>query len=339
MKKVLCFGELLLRMSPQLHGKWMHDNVMSVYVGGAELNVATALTKWNLPVGYCTALPHNYLATEIVEELAEKKIDTSSIHFGGERIGLYYLPQGADLKHAGVIYDRAYSSFGELTTGVIDWDTVLNDVSWFHFSAISPALSRRAADVCKEALEVAHKKGIFISVDLNYRSKLWQYGEKPVSVMRELAEYCDMVMGNIWAANTLLGIEIDHDIHQKGTKEAYLAHAEKTSRAIEEAFHKCHTVANTFRFDYGEEGIRYYTTLFTNKEQHFSAEYVADTITDKVGSGDCFMAGLIYGLYHKHQPQEVIDFATAAAFGKLSEIGDATNQTIEDVRQKIIHHG
>lgn len=326
-------------MSPQLHGKWMHDNVMSVYVGGAELNVATALTKWNVPVGYCTALPHNYLATEIVDELKQKKIDTAAIHFGGERIGLYYLPQGADLKHAGVIYDRAYSSFGELTTGVVDWDTVFNDVSWFHFSAISPALSRRAADVCKEALEVAHKKGIFISVDLNYRSKLWQYGEKPASVMRELAEYCDMVMGNIWAANTLLGIEIDHDIHQKGTKEAYLLHAEKTSRAIEEIFHKCHTVANTFRFDNGEEGIRYYTTLFTNKAQHVSAEYVADTITDKVGSGDCFMAGLIYGLYHKHQPQEVIDFATAAAFGKLSEIGDATNQTIEDVHKKIIHHG
>ena len=138
MNKVFCFGELLLRMSPVLDKEWIKNSGMTVYIGGAELNVANALAKWKVPVKYFTALPDNYLSKEILEHLEESNIDTTAINISGNRIGIYFLPQGTDLKHAGVIYDRAHSSFAELKPGMINWDAALEGCSWFHFSAISP---------------------------------------------------------------------------------------------------------------------------------------------------------------------------------------------------------
>jgi 2-dehydro-3-deoxygluconokinase len=339
MNKVLCFGELLLRMSPALQGKWLQNALMPVYTGGAELNVAAALAKWEIPVSYFTALPENYLSKEICNDLKQRNIDINNIHFSGNRIGIYFLPQGADLKHAGVIYDRSNSSFAELKPGMIDWENMLKNISWFHFSAISPALNENAALVCREVLEAAKKKNVTISVDLNYRSKLWQYGKKPLEIMPELVQHCDVIMGNIWSANILLGIEVDEDIHGKGKKEHYLEHAKQTAINIQKQFPKCKTVANTFRFDINENGILYYTSLFNNGEQYHSAEFKTDKITDKVGSGDCFMAGLIYGLYNNHAPQQIINFATAAAFGKLHETGDFTSQDIETINKRLMNHG
>lgn len=336
-KKVLCFGELLLRMSPELGGSWISNSNMPVYLGGAELNAATALAKWNVPVKYITALPDNYLAKDICAELIKKNIDTDAIIFSGQRIGSYYLPQGADLKHAGVIYDRACSSFSELETGTIDWDEVLQDVSWFHFSAISAALTGNVAAVCEEALVAASKKRITISVDLNYRAKLWQYGKKPDKVMPALVEHCDIIMGNIWAANTLLNIPVDADIHDKKSKEAYLQHARQTSHFLMKRFPKANTVANTFRFD-EKDGLKYYAALDAGSEQFVSNEFSTKTIIDKIGSGDCFMAGLIYGKYNHLASQEIIEFAAAAAFKKLFIKGDATTATIEEIRKTNSHH-
>src|SRR5688500_9332709 len=305
MKKIFCFGELLLRLSPELGGNWIKQSAMPVYIGGAELNAATALAKWDVPVAYGTALPDNYLSKEICDELNKKNINTARIIFSGNRIGCYYLPQGADLKNAGVIYDRAYSSFSELRPGQIDWNAALQEISWFHFSAISPALSQNISEVCKEALKAASRMGIPVSVDLNYRSKLWKYGKQPDQVMPGLVEYCDLVMGNIWAANTLLGISVDAYIHEKKSKIAYLEHARQTSDTIMHNFPKCKTVANTFRFD-EENGLRYYTSLDTKAGQFVSPEYSTGKVVDKVGSGDCFMAGLIYGNHHHLPPQETI---------------------------------
>ena len=335
MSKVFCFGEILLRLSPALQGGWLRQNTMSAFIGGAELNVAAALAQWNIPVIYCSALPDNYLSHEIISDLQQKDIDTSAFHFSGNRIGIYYLPQGADLKHKGVIYDRANSSFADLKPGMINWDEALKDVSWFHFSAISPAISDNTADVCEEALKAATAKGITISVDLNYRSKLWQYGKKPAEVMPLLVEYCDVIMGNVWAANTLLGIHVDENIHNNTSKEAYLTHSLKSSQDIQRKFTKCTAVANTFRFDYKEKGIRYFTALYQNGKQISSQEFYADTITDKVGSGDCFMAGLIYGLYKNHSQQNIINFAASAAYGKLFETGDATSQDVKTVEERL----
>ena len=194
MNTIFCFGELLLRLSPRLNGEWIEQNTMPVFIGGAELNVATALAKWKIPVAYGTCLPDNYLSEEIINAVAKKGIDVSKIILNGNRIGTYYLPQGADLKAAGVIYDRAHSSFWELKPGQVNWDEVLEGVSWFHFSAISPALNASVAAVCLEGAEAASKKGITVSIDLNYRAKLWQWGKQPNEIMPKLVRLCDCLL-------------------------------------------------------------------------------------------------------------------------------------------------
>ena len=335
MSTVLCFGELLLRLSPVLNGEWISRNAMPVFIGGAELNAATALARWGVPVSYCTALPDNYLSKEVIDAVGQKGIGTNKILFSGQRIGTYYLPQGADLKNAGVIYDRAYSSFWELEPGQTDWDAVLEGASWFHFSAISPALNAQAAAVCEEGAAAAASKGLTVSVDLNYRAKLWQYGKRPDEVMPKLAEYCDLIMGNVWAEERMLGIPVRTDLPDE--KEAYLEQSERTSKAIQERFPKCRQVANTFRFDVAD-GVNYYATLYTGGKLYVAPEQQGGGIVDKVGSGDTFMAGLIYGNYNGHEPQEIINFAAAAAFNKLFIKGDATTASVEDIRKGFTHY-
>ncbi|MEO7925067.1 MAG: sugar kinase [Chitinophagaceae bacterium] len=330
---VFCFGELLLRLSPELNRQWINDTNIPVYVGGAELNVATALAKWTVPVKYCTALPDNYLSKEIIQDLDSKKIDTSSIHASGNRIGVYYLPQGADLKNAGVIYDRDYSSFAELKPGMINWDEALKNCSWFHFSAISPALNNNAAAVCQEALESASAKGLTISVDLNYRAKLWQYGKQPKEVMPELLSYCDVVMGNIWAAEQLLGVSSSIKDSKEKTKKELAEAAGQSMKQLHLAYPKLTSMAYTFRLEQNYFGI-----LQHGPDMAVSGEFELQNIVDKVGSGDCFMAGLIYGLYNEHSPQDIIDFAAAAAVSKMQVKGDATNQHIGDIKKFLTTH-
>jgi 2-dehydro-3-deoxygluconokinase len=332
-KKVLSSGELLLRICPDAGGEWLQQNQLSFYVGGAEANVATALALWDIPSSYCSVIPDNMMTRQLTDYLQQRGIDTSRMIYQGRRLGLYFLPQGKDLKNAGVIYDRDYSSFSELQKGAIDWDQVLEGVGWLHFSAISPALNSRVAAVCEEALQAATAKKITISVDLNYRARLWQYGAAPTEVMPGLAKYCDLVMGNLWAAEKMLGIPVDPSIHEDSTKEAYLEHALSTSRQIREKFPRAKFVANTFRFDAGATGIRYYTTLFAENKMYVSTEHFAEKIVDKVGSGDCFMAGLIYGLYRERPYQELLEFATAAAFQKLFIVSDATDQKAGDIEK------
>ena len=334
MGKILCFGELLLRFSPAGEGRWLKSHELSVFLGGAELNVATALANWNLPVSYCTALPENYLSKDILLALEERKILTDTINFSGERIGSYYLKQGTDLKNQSVIYDRAHSSFGELKTGMINWDHILHDVSWFHFSAISPALNETVAAVCLEAVQAASRRNITISIDLNHRPKLWSQ-RNPHDVMSELLAYCDVVMGNIWSAHDLLGIPLDSHMIQANDKTVYLQHAHQTSVKILKRFARVKTVACTFRFEEGERGIIYYASLYSAHRWADSYLYRSQQIIDKVGTGDCFMAGLIYGLYSNQHEDEIIQFATAAGFGKFFEKGDSTGQGLETIRSRI----
>ena len=331
MKKVLSFGELLLRICPDTDGAWLLENSLPFYVGGAEANVATALATWGIPSAYFTALPDNLLSRQLTSYLGERNIDTSRILYRGKRIGLYFLPQGKDLKNAGVIYDREHSSFSELERGQVDWDQVLRDVSWLHFSALSPALNRKAAGVCEELLEAAAARKIRISLDLNYRAKLWQYGSLPVQIMPGLARYCHLIMGNLWAAEKMLDIPVDAALIEKGRREDYLEHARISSMKILEKFPSAEIVANTFRFDHGSGGIHYYTTLYAGGNLYRSGEYFSEKILDKVGSGDCFMAGLIYGLYRGESSQDTLEFATAAAFQKLFIASDATDQRAEEI--------
>ena len=333
MSKVLCFGELLLRLPPANGGEWLRTNQLPVFVGGAELNVATALATWQQQVKYCTALPDNIITRDIISFLQAKNIDTTPIILSGERIGLYYLKEGADMKSEENVFDRKYSSFSTLNTGVVNWDEILKDVEWFHFSAIAPAVSEKAAALCLEAVKAASQRNITISVDLNFRSLLWKYGKKPWEIMPGLVKYCDVIMGNIWAANTLLGVLVDEVLIQQRTQEVFLKHASYTAQQIFERFPNCKWVANTFRFDADAGDISYYAALNTKEQQAVSPVFTTDAVADKVGSGDCFMAGLIYGLKSKHALQDVIGFAAAAAFAKLHEKGDSTQNTIEHIQQ------
>jgi 2-dehydro-3-deoxygluconokinase len=337
-KKVLSFGELLLRICPDTDGGWLKANELPFYVGGAEANVATALALWDIPSAYFTAVPDNMLSRQLSAYLEDKGVDTSRLLYQGERLGLYFLPKGKDLKNAGVIYDRAHSSFSALEPGTIDWNKILGDVGWLHFSAISPALNGAVADVCEELLQAASEKKITISVDLNYRAKLWQYGAAPAQIMPGLVKYCDLVMGNLWAADNMLNIPVNTELTDTGVKDDLLLHAQRTSEQILKQFPKVKYVANTFRFDKGEGGIRYYTTFFTDGELFSSTEYTSDKILDKVGSGDCFMAGLIYGMYNGLPVQDTLEFATAAAFQKLFIPSDATDQRAEVIKKFITTH-
>jgi 2-dehydro-3-deoxygluconokinase len=331
---VLSFGELLLRIAPDAGGNWLNDNTLPTYVGGAELNVATALALWGVPSRYFTALPGNGLSEQIIAYLNKKNIDTSPVYYHGDRLGLYFLTKGKDLKHDALIYDRANSAFAGLKPGMIDWDKVLDGVSWFHFSAICPAISQQVANVCLEAVQAASVKGITVSIDLNYRSKLWQYGKQPQDVMPGLVKYCDVVMGNIWAAEKMLGIDVLGDIHESGQKSIYLKEALSSSERIIRQYPNCKAVANTFRFDEADD-IKYYTALFINGTFNTSHEYCTTSIVDKVGTGDCFMAGLIYGFYNNQPAQQTLDFATTAAFSKLFIASDATTNTVEEITKAI----
>lgn len=327
--KVLTFGELLLRISPDEGGQWLKDNQFPFYIAGAELNAATALALWGIPTKYVTAMPDNGMCRQIVEFEEQQNIEMS-VHYRGNRLGLYFLTKGRDLKNDALIYDRANSAFSELKPGMIDWDKEFEGVSWFHFSAICPAISQNIADVCEEALKVASAKNIVISIDLNYRAKLWKYGKEPHEVMPALVKYCDLIMGNVWAIDAMLGIPVMPDIHESGQRSIYLKEALKTSEAIVKQYPKCKAVANTFRFD-GKGEVDYYAALYTGGEFYDSNEYSASHIINKVGSGDCFMAGLIYGFYNDLGSEQTLEFATAAAFEKLFIESDVTNKTAEEI--------
>jgi 2-dehydro-3-deoxygluconokinase len=338
MKRVLCFGEILLRMSPSADQSWIYASTIPVYVGGAELNVATALAQWDVPVKYVTAVPENYLSESILSYVSAKGIDTRAVLKSGNRIGLYYLQQGTDLAHAAVIYDRANSSFSMLKPGMVDWDRTLDDVSFFHFSAISPALNENVAALCREAVSEAAKRNIPISVDLNYRASLWKDGRDPVNVMKGLVDKCTVIMGNIWSAGTLLGIPVDDALQEGAPNSIYREHARKTALNIMNKFPACSTVANTFRFNAGENAITYFATLDQAGAQYHSPCYRSSAIQDKVGSGDCFMAGLIYGNRMNLAPQDTINLAAKAALMKMHEVGDSTRNNIASIQSAIINH-
>jgi 2-dehydro-3-deoxygluconokinase len=334
-KKVLCFGELLLRLCPDVSSTWLKQNNVSVYVAGAEANAATDLALWGIPVSYLTALPDNFISKELLGYFKSKNVDTSTVLLQGERMGIYYLPKGADVKNVSVIYDRKNSSVSQLRPNTIDWEKILNDVAWLHISAITPALSGNLAEVCKESFEIASRKNITISIDLNYRAKLWQ-DKNPIDVIPQLVRYCDVVMGNIWSAEKMMGFTMSKKINEQSTKEILLQEAEASSKKINRQFPKVKVIANTFRFDKDETGINYYAALYANNELLISKEYSAEKIIDKVGSGDCFMAGLIYGFFHNYSLQETLEFAAAAAFTKLFVESDVTTKTVKEIKDCIL---
>ena len=329
MLQVLCFGEILLRFAPASARQDFARQEMPVYVGGAELNVARALAKWNCDSAYCTAMPDNFLSTEIVAYLQEENIDLNPVKKMGDRMGIYYLAQGQDVKNAGVVFDRANSSFSQLKTGDIDWKNVLQGKDWFHVSAISASLTQSAADVCKEALMMAKEMGITTSIDLNYREKLWKYGRKPTEVIPGLLPYCDIVMGNMWASESLAGITSPLASSGGASEEELAEAAVRSITALRDKYRNVQQVIYTFRLE------KDYWALFHNDGGTVTSKkyQIADAI-DRVGSGDCFMGGIIYANLQKMPASDIINFAAAAAVGKLYEKGDHTQQTVDAIQKR-----
>lgn len=330
MNKVIAYGEILFRITPDPKAF-----AAEFSLGGAELNVATALAAWGTDICYVSRLPENVLSKNIQSLLQGLKIDTSRMLWGGERIGIYYMAPGGDMQSHSVVYDRKYSSFSELQPGTVDWDSMLEGASWLHWTAITPAINENAATLVLEMLQAAVKKNIIISTDLNYRRLLWKYGKLPHEVMPALAEYCDVIMGNIWSAKDMLGIHWDEKELIRGDQKRCGSMATEVAEKMVQRFPKCKKAAFTFRFNQPDGSLDYFATLYNRKELYNSSCFHRQVIIDSVGSGDSFMAGLIYGMMQEMPDQGLINFATASAVSKLGIKGDANTTPVEQIKQLV----
>lgn len=322
---ILSFGELLLRLSAAGETFLGEGNGVSVFAGGSEANVAASLAQWGVPCGYMSRIPDNDLSQQAIQTLNHLGVDTAPCLLEGDRLGLYFLLSANGLSKGEVVYDRKYSAFSQLEPGKIDWDSVLEGYTWFHWSALTPALNESLAVVCQEALKVANKKGLIVSVDLNYRNRLWNYGKEPLEVMPDLLQYCGVVMGNIWAANKMLGTAVSATLTRDTPPEVYFEHARKSAHEVFASLPKCKHIAYTFRFMDSAKHNLLYGTYHTKEGDFMSPINETNDVVDRIGSGDAFMAGLIYALIAAKSEQESIDIATAAGFQKLFVKGDFGN--------------
>lgn len=329
MDLILSFGEILIRQ--QSLGNTFFDknnNRLEIFPGGSEANVAASLAQMGDSVAYCSALPQNALSDEIVEILNDLGVHTKKALRTGDRLGTYILMSANGLSKGEVIYDRKYSSFSQLTIEDIDIDKFFEGVSWFHWTALTPALNKKMADLTGVLLQEASNRNITISVDLNYRNRLWQYGQEPIDIMPQLVAHCDVVMGNIWAANKMLGTTVDESLNRDTLQETYLAAAQKSAKEIFEKYPKCKHVAYTFRFMDSPNHNLFYGTYHTPTENVNSEVMETNEVIDRIGSGDAFMAGYIHGLVKNMSAQDIIDTATGAGFQKLFVKGDFGNGKI-----------
>ena len=329
MSLILSFGEILIRQ--QSLGNSFFDktnNRLEIFPGGSEANVAASLAQMGDKVTYSSALPTNALSDEILEILNNLGVQTDKAIRIGDRVGSYILMSANGLSKGEVIYDRKYSSFSQLTAADIDLDRLFHNVSWFHWTALTPALNQQAAELMLTLLQEASKRHITVSVDLNYRNRLWQYGKDPIEVMPELAAYCDVIMGNIWAANKMLGIAVDESLDRNTPRGTYILAAEESAQEIFKRYSKCKHIAYTFRFMDTPNHNLFYGTYHT-PDKHVSSDTMETfEVVDRIGSGDAFMAGYIHGLVNNMTPQQIIDTATGAGYHKLFVKGDFGNGKI-----------
>jgi 2-dehydro-3-deoxygluconokinase len=319
---ILVFGELLIRLSSTNNDFFSNDQQATLYPGGSEANVASSLANFGKKVSYVTAVPNNALAASALKQLADISVDTNRVLTQGDRLGLYLLMSANGLTNGEVVYDRKYSSFSFLTPGTIDWDHIMKGHTWFHWSALTPALNEQLALVMLEALQAAKRNGLRVSVDLNFRSKLWDYGKKPIEVMPALVQYCNVVMGNIWAADKMLGAGVDPMLNRETTPERYFEQARDSAKNIFRTYPQCEHIANTFRFMDNPKHNLFYGTYHTRNNDYISDIFETNEVIDRIGSGDAFMAGLIYGLIDGIENESIIKRATAAGFQKLFVKGD-----------------
>ncbi|NJB71806.1 2-dehydro-3-deoxygluconokinase [Saonia flava] len=334
MKKAVTFGEIMLRLAPPGFLRFSQTNSFDVIYGGGESNVAVSLANYGIDVDFVTRLPENDLGQCALMEMRKRGVGTGHIAFGGDRLGIYFLETGAVSRGSKVVYDRAHSAMAEIKPGMIDWEKVFEGAEWFHWTGITPAISQGAADACIEAVKVAKKKGLTISTDLNYRAKLWKYGGDREAIMTELTSYCDIILGNEEDAEKHFGIKPEGlDITTQGEHvkaEAFLS----VCKQMMKKFPNAKKVITTLRGSLSASHNTWAGVLYDGKSMFKSSEYQITHIVDRVGGGDSFMGGLIYGLMTwSNDDQKALDFAVAASCLKHTIKGDANLATVSEVEK------
>lgn len=329
MNKVITFGEVMMRLSPVGNQRFRKATELEVTYGGAESNVVICLANWEVPTGFVSRFPENELGESAVQEIRKYGVDTSGVVYGGDRLGLYFLEKGASIRASKIIYDRARSSFSEIVPGMIDWKVILKNANWFHWTGITVGVSKSASDTCLEALRMAKKLGLTISGDPNYRANLFSYCEKPHTELEELVALTDLLIANEYDASNLFGISFKAqnqgdvvDLHQ----------FQDFCSALMAKYPNLRQIATTKR-EAISASHNQLTGLLYEKDQVLSTTtFNLNPIVDRVGSGDAFMSGLIYGsLFFEEDRQKIIDFAIASACLKHTIPGDVNLVSLSEI--------
>jgi 2-dehydro-3-deoxygluconokinase len=330
MNKVVTFGEIMLRLATPDFLRFGQSEVFTATFGGGEANVAVSLANYGIPVDFVTRLPKNDMGTACMMDLRKFGVGISNIVWGGNRLGIYFLETGAVSRGSKVIYDRANSAISEIEPGMVNWEKVFDGANWFHWTGITPAISQGAADVCLAAIRKANEMGITVSCDLNFRKNLWKYGKKASEVMPLLVEGTDIVLGNEEDAEMVLGIKPEGVNVTAGHVEA--AAYESVSRQIMERFPRCKKVITTLRGSINANHNSWSGVLWDGAKLFEAPTYQITHIVDRVGGGDSFMGGLIYGLLTwPEDDQKALNFAVAASCLKHTIYGDFNRVTVEEV--------
>ncbi|MEQ9296964.1 MAG: sugar kinase [Cyclobacteriaceae bacterium] len=333
-KKVVTFGEIMLRLAPQGFLRFSQANSFDLVYGGGESNVAVSLANYGVPVDFVTRLPQNDIGQCAMMEMRKRGVNVDKIVWGGNRLGIYFLETGAVSRGSKVVYDRAHSAMAEIKSGMVDWEAIFQGVDWFHWTGITPAISQGAADVCLEAVKAASEIGVTISTDLNYRAKLWKYGGDREKIMTELTEYCDIILGNEEDAEMHFdikpeGVTVQTDGHNVKA-EAFRSVCEQMMKK----FPKAKKVITTLRGSISASHNTWAGVLYNGDTMLETRQYQITDIVDRVGGGDSFMGGLIYGLLkYPDDDQNALDFAVAASCLKHTIKGDANLVTVAEVEK------
>jgi 2-dehydro-3-deoxygluconokinase len=329
MQTIVTFGEIMLRLAPPGFERFLQSPQFVATFGGGEANVAVALAQFGMPAAFVTVLPAaNPVADACIGELRRFGVDTSRIVRGKGRLGIYYLEAGANQRPSKVVYDRENSAIALATSGAINWDETLAGAGWFHVTGITPAISASAADLALEAARAAKAKGLTVSCDLNYRKNLWKWGKPAAEVMRELVQYVDIAIANEEDVQMALGIQAEVDVHSGKLDRAQ--YEKLTARVLAE-YPKLQAIAITLRESHSASHNGWAACLNDRKEFLVSRAYDITHIVDRVGGGDSFAAGLIYGLLNLKTHAEALEFAVAASCLKHSVPGDFNRFTVEEV--------
>jgi len=332
-KTVVTFGEIMLRLAPPGFERFLQSPQFVATFGGGEANVAVALAGFGAPARYVTVLPPNHpVADAVVAQLRSFGVDISQIVRGKGRMGVYYVEAGANQRPSKVVYDRDYAAIALAKPGNIDWDQALAEAGWFHVTGITPAISQGAADLALEGARTAREKGLTVSCDLNYRKNLWKYGKTAPEVMRELMKSVDIGIANEEDCQMALGIQAEVDVHS-GTLD--VSQYDKLTQKVMAEFPNLKMMAITLRESKSASHNGWSACLHDGQDFLVSRHYEITHIVDRVGGGDCFAGGLIYGLLSLPTHQDTLEFAVAASCLKHSIPGDFARLSADEVRQLI----